>query len=206
LRVAHKLREQDNMKKIFLTGFIILGMTTCLKCQDPDVIITQAIIVNGDTVPIYVMKDVHIYSPVLLQSKHDAIRYSNLVTNVKEAYRYAHVTAAKVDEMNLIVAASKNERERKKLMKKYENELRNDFEQNIKHLSKDQGIILIKLIDRETGNSSYDLIKEFRGKVMATFYQTLGSLFGYNLKMNYDPNGEDKEIEQIVKLVENGSL
>ena len=69
-----------------------------------------------------------------------------------------------------------------------------------------QGKILIKLIDRETGNSSYDLVADFRGQFRAVFYQTFARIFGYNLKIKYDPLGEDREIEIIVRMIESGQL
>lgn len=193
------------MRKFLITGGLLVTFLSAV-CQNSPEMITKAIIIKGDTVPVYVMKDVYIYGPVLLQNKHDAVKYTKLVRNVKKVYPYAAITAVKVEEMNKIVAGAKNERERKKLMKQYEDELRAQFEEDIKNLSYSQGIILIKLIDRQTGITSYDIIKEFRGKVLASFYQTIGKLFGYDLKATYDPEGEDKEIEQIVRMIETGNL
>ena len=91
-------------------------------------------------------------------------------------------------------------------MKQAEEDLKAQFEDDVKNMNEVQGEILIKLIDRETGLSSYELIKEFRGGLTAVFYQSFGRLFGYNLKSTYDPTGEDKEIEEIVKLIETGKL
>jgi len=69
-----------------------------------------------------------------------------------------------------------------------------------------QGKILIKLVDRETGNSSYELVKELRGAFSAFFYQAFARIFGFNLKIKYDPEGEDREIETIVKMIETGQI
>ena len=91
-------------------------------------------------------------------------------------------------------------------MKQAEKELKEQFEDDIKGLTHSQGILLIKLIDRETGESSFELIEEFRGKILAVFYQAIGKLFGYDLKMTYDPDGEDKEIEKIVLMIEAGQI
>ncbi|RLD53296.1 MAG: DUF4294 domain-containing protein, partial [Bacteroidetes bacterium] len=64
----------------------------------------------------------------------------------------------------------------------------------------------IKLVDRETGESSYALVQELRGKFTAFFWQTFARLFGYNLKIKYDPLGEDKDIENIVVMIEQGLI
>ena len=183
-------------------------MICCLAAtsQNPNGYLTRAIIINGDTVPIYVMNDVRIFAPIQFQNKHDAIKYTRLIRNIRIVYPYAKITAVKVIEFNEIVKNAKNDRERKKLMKAAEDDLRDKFEADVKNLTYSQGVLLLKLIDRETGNSSYDLIKEFRGKVMASFYQTIGKIFGYDLKVTYDPEGEDKEIEQIVQMIESGAL
>lgn len=194
------------MSKTLATGFFFICLMFSVKSQVVEGLITQAIIVNGDTVPIYIMKDVRIYSPVVIKTKHEAIKFSKLVRNVKKVYPYARITGIKVKEMNTIVQNAATEKERKKLMKEYEDNLKAQFEEEIKNLTFSQGILLIKLIDRETGQTSFDIIKEFRGKIMASFYQTLGVLFGYNLKTTYDPEGEDKEIEKIVQMIENGAL
>ena len=91
-------------------------------------------------------------------------------------------------------------------MKQAEDELKAEFEGDLKKLSFKQGIILIKLVDRETGNTSYELVQELRGNFTAFFWQTFARLFGYNLKVKYDPLGDDKEIEDIVVMIENGQI
>jgi hypothetical protein len=128
------------------------------------------------------------------------------VLNVRKVYPYAKIVAAKSQEYNYLIANAKTRKERKKLMKQAEEDLKTQFEDDVKNMNEVQGQILIKLIDRETGLSSYELIKEFRGGITAVFYQSFGRLFGYNLKSTYDPIGEDKEIEEIVKLIETGKL
>lgn len=95
---------------------------------------------------------------------------------------------------------------RKKYIKKVEKQLMAEFEGELKKLTIKQGIILIKLIDRETGNTSYDLVKELRGSFSAFLWQSLARLFGSNLKLQYDPNGRDAMIEEIVQLIENGQI
>ena len=94
------------------------------------------------------------------------------------------------------------EKEQKALMKEAELKIKKQYTKEIERLTFSQGIILLKLVDRETGKTTYRIVDELRGAFTAFFYQTIARLFKYNLKENYDPNGADKEIEHIVRLIE----
>jgi len=80
------------------------------------------------------------------------------------------------------------------------------YEDDLKKLTMTQGRILLKLVDREIGNTSYNLVKEYRGSISAAFWQGIARLFGSNMKAEYDPKGEDAEIEEIVQLIEAGII
>ena len=80
------------------------------------------------------------------------------------------------------------------------------FEKQVRKLTITQGIILVKLIDRETGRSSYQVIRELKGNITAFFWQGIARIFGNNLKAEYDPGGADKVIEDIVKGIEAGFI
>jgi hypothetical protein len=195
------------MKKYFcLILILLINCFSTLKAQDTNSIITRFIIVNGDTLPILALKEVKIFGPVIFANKYEALRFSKLVYHVKKVYPYAKIVSVKVQEFNNVISKASGRKEKKRLMKQAEDELKAQFEDDIKNMNDLQGEILIKLIDRETGSSSYDIIKEFRGGIVATFYQTFGRFFGYNLKSTYDPLGDDKDIEQIVVMIENGEL
>ena len=205
--MAYKLTATRTPMKWFITTVILavlIGLSS--SAQEPRKYVTRAIIINGDTVPMYVMNEIKIMAPVSFKNKTDAIKFTKLVKNVKIVYPYAKITAIKVAEYNKIIESCKTDKEKKEKMKIAEKELKEQFEDDVRNLTFKQGILLIKLIDRETGNTSYDLIKEFRGKIMASFYQTIGKLFGYDLKMQYDPQGEDKEVEKIVQMIEAGLI
>ena len=98
------------------------------------------------------------------------------------------------------------EKERKDYMKEVEKEVFRDYEGDMQQMSLAQGKLLIKLIDRETSNTSYELIRDYRGKVPAAFWQGVARIFGTNLKAEYDPYGEDAIIERIVTEIEAGRL
>ncbi len=99
-----------------------------------------------------------------------------------------------------------NEKSRAIYLKIVEKELKREFEEPLKDLSMNQGRILLKLIDRETGNTSYELVKDLRGGFQAFMWQSLARLFGSNMKSEYDPNGEDIMIERAIKLIEAGQF
>ncbi|MFV0500567.1 MAG: DUF4294 domain-containing protein, partial [Bacteroidales bacterium] len=127
--------------------------------------------------------------------------------NVKVAYPYAKKAGVLlIDYNNLMIG--KSEKERKRLMKQAEKDIEREFTPSLKKLTKSQGKILLRLVDRETGSDSYSLVKELRGSLRAFFYQSIGRIFGYNLRTKYDPlnNNEDFIIEKIIFAIESKKL
>lgn len=104
------------------------------------------------------------------------------------------------------LAAINTNVQRKRYVNKVEKEIREEFEDEVKHLTISQGRILIKLIDRETGNTTYDVLKEVKGNISAVFWQAIARIFGSTLKSDYDPEGDDRMIEEIILMIENGQL
>ena len=131
-----------------------------------------------------------------------------LVNNVRKVYPYAKIAGDKLQEYDTILANISSNSERRRLMRQAEDELSDQYTEDLKHLTFSQGLILIRLIDRETGSTSYQVVQELRGKVRAFFYQGFARLWGYNLKSEYDPhnNPEDDQIETIVTLLERGQI
>ena len=107
-----------------------------------------------------------------------------------------------------MLADVSSESERRRMMKQAEKEISDQYTEELKKLTFSQGAILIRLIDRETGNTSYKLVQELRGKLRAFFYQGFARLWGYNLKTEFDPknNKEDEEIDIIATLLERGQI
>ncbi len=163
-------------------------------------------IIDGDTIPTVYLVGVEIVAPLSPEAAARQQAYLKLRRDVLRAYPYAKLASMKLKYINDQVASMTNERQKKRFIKETERELKEQFEQDLKHLTVTQGRILIKLIDRETGNTSYALVKELRGGLQAFFWQGLARLFGENLKSEYDAAGEDQMIEQIVKQIENGTL
>ncbi len=194
------------MKKIIFIGLILFLISLTSEAQKEDRLVLYARIIDGDTVPVVPLKQVTIVSMKIINSKINARRYTKLVRNVKKVYPYAKLAGIKLREYEVLLLAAESDKERKQLMKQAEDELKEEYEDDLRKLTFSQGRILIKLVDRETGDSSYELVQELRGRFVAFFWQTFARIFGYDLKARYDPEGEDKEIENIVRLIESGKI
>ena len=174
--------------------------------QDTTKIINPTQIIDGDTVVLIDVKPVIIFPPVKVETRRATVRYDRLVYNVKKVYPYARLAGQKLKLYKAILDTIPTEKARKSFIKKAEKELENQFGAEIKDLSYSQGKILIKLIYRETGNSTFDIVKELRGGFSAFIWQTMARIFGYDLKTNYDPEGSDQAIEQIVLMINAGAI
>jgi hypothetical protein len=191
----------------FIT-FIILFLILVLErgfSQQNKTIVVYAQIIDGDTLPIIPLPEIEIKSYIFLTDRQ-AIKMTKLIKNVKKVYPYAKLAGIKLNEYEEILMNAQSDKERKEIMKKAEEELEEAYGEDLKKMTISQGKILIKLVDRETGSTSYELVEVLRGKFRAFFYQTFARLFGYDLKTEYDPEGEDKDIEHIVRLIESGQL
>ena len=163
---------------------------------------------NGDTTLIVYLPEVDIDLMQRYLQITDTRQGKRLAANVKKVYPYAKLAGAKMQEYDSILAGIKDKSERKRLMKQAEEEITNQYTEDLKNLTFSQGLILVRLIDRETSRTSYQVVQELRGKVRAFFYQGFARLWGYNLKTEFDPhnNEEDDEIDTIMTLMERGVI
>jgi len=190
----------------FLTIFLVVCCYTLAVSQDTTHTTNPVKIIDGDTVALIDIRPVVIFPPVRIETKRESKRYDRLVYNVKKVYPYAKLAGQKLGAYKLILDTIQTEKARKLYMKKAEKELQAQFGDEIKDLTFSQGKILIKLIYRETGNSTFDIVKDLRGGFTAFIWQTLARIFGYDLKTDYDPGGSDQAIEQIVLMIEAGAI
>ncbi|HTA63282.1 MAG TPA: DUF4294 domain-containing protein [Bacteroidia bacterium] len=166
-----------------------------------------AIIVNNDTIPYIVMPWVVINGQRSFYSKKKYAEWTKLKYNVKRVYPYAILAAAKLKEFDLVLATIPKEADRKAYLKKSEKELQKEFGEELKNLSINQGRILMKLIDRETGKTTYTIIKDMRGNFNAFMWQSLATLFGSSMKQEFNLNDPyDREIELAVRQIEAGEF
>jgi hypothetical protein len=163
-------------------------------------------IMDGDTLPSVDMSTVTVYPQPHFVDYNELLKYEKLVYRVRKVYPYAKLAAKKLEQYQKILDTIPTERARRKFIKKAQKELEDQFGEQIKALTFSQGKILIKLIYRETGNSTFEIVKELRGGFNAFIWQTMAGLFGYDLKTTYDPENEDQAIEQIVRMIDAGAL
>ncbi len=188
---------------------LFFGMVQLLTAQDktPDsLIITRGIILDNDTLPIVELPAVTVYERKDFEYLYLKRRYRRMIANVKRAYPYAQVAGEKLKELDNQLAAMENEKERKAYINQAEQDIMQQFEKEVRKLTITQGIILVKLIDRETGRTSYQVIRELKGGITAFFWQGIARIFGNNLKSEYDPEGNDRVIEDIVRGIEAGFI
>ena len=163
-------------------------------------------VTSPDSLPHVMLNEIAVFPRTKNMSKKELRQYTILEFRVKKVYPIAKVAAVKLQEYNRVYLSFNKEKERKEYIKRIEKELFSEFETEIRTMSIQQGRILIKLIDRETGRSSYEIIKEFKGGFSAFFWQGVARLFGHNLKSEYDAAVEDRQIEYIVWQIDNGLI
>ena len=163
---------------------------------------------NGDTTLIVYLPEVDIDLMQRYLQITDTRQGRRLASNVKKVYPYAKLAGTKMQEYDSIIANTPDKAERKRLMEQAEDELTSQYTEELKNLTITQGIILVRLIDRETGNTTYKVLQELRGKFRAFFYQGFARLWGYNLKSEFDPhnNPEVDDIDTIMTLLERGVI
>jgi hypothetical protein len=152
------------------------------------------------------IKEVWVYPMRQFKSPRYERQYHRLVQRIKKVLPYAKSANQLLRQYEPEYVRMKTDRDKRKLIKKVEDELMAKYKDEFKKMSITDGKVLIKLIDRETGRTSFTLIKEFRGGFTATFWQGIARIFGNNLKDEFDPYGEDLLIEEIVTLIEIGYL
>lgn len=171
--------------------------------------VMQMLIVDGDTNYIYNMQT---FTVVDLKPYGDPEKdrmFSRMRYYVRKVYPYAKVAADKLNMYEKQLEGVKSKSKRRKIMKQREKALKEEFEDVIKTMSKTSGRVLIKLIDRETGQSTYEIIKEMRGGFKAWTYQGIGMFYGADLKQRFNPktSEEDEMIERVVQsLIAEGAI
>ena len=163
-------------------------------------------IYEGDTIPWIQLRPVYIFRPLIFKNRKEEIEYNRLVRNVKKVYPISKEIHRAIIETYEYLQTLPNEKARQKHIKRVEKGLKEQYTAQMKKLSFAQGKLLIKLVDRQSNQTSYELVKAFMGPFKAGFYQTFASLFGASLKKEYDPLGEDKQTERIVLMVESGQI
>ena len=185
---------------VILIMFLSLGSLKCFAQQQPQsaaqksVYLTPMCVYEGDTIPYVKLPTVYIFKPLKFKNKRDMNKYYKLIRDVKKVLPISK-------EINRAIIETYQ-----KHMKAVEKSLKEQYTPRMKKLTFAQGKLLIKLVDRQTNSTGYELVKAFMGPFKAGFYQTFAALFGASLKKQYDPMGDDALTERVILMVESGQL
>lgn len=166
-------------------------------------VLVATVYYDGDTIPYVVLPAIVCATDRVFKNKRQKAAWNRLKYNVKKVYPYAILAAAKLKEYDRILSQMK-EKDRDRYTKLAEKQLKKEFGEELKNLSMTQGRILIKLIDRETGKTTYNVVRDMRGNFSAFMWQGVALMFNSSLKDDYDAEGEDKAIELAIKVIEAG--
>ncbi len=190
---------------LLTTGISSIYAQQKTRKQPGKVYLTPMCVYEGDTIPYVKLPTVYIFKPLKFKNKRARTQYYRLVRDVKKVLPIAK-------EVNQIIIETYEylqtlpPKERQKHLKRVEKSLKEQYMPRMKKLTFTQGKLLIKLVDRQTSSTGYDLVKAFLGPFRAGFYQTFAALFGASLKKEYDPTGDDALTERVILLVESGQL
>ncbi|MCF0179458.1 MAG: DUF4294 domain-containing protein [Bacteroidales bacterium] len=194
---------------IFLTCFI--GITTKLDAQvvyslNSSVLPAYYDPVKHDTVAVIKLGNVYCFNKKKFTSAKHEQNYWRMVNDVKKTLPVAKAARDLMAQVYDTIQYMPKSKEQRKYFKKLEKDLLAQYKPQLKQLNYRQGKLLVRLIDRECNRPSYSIIREFMGKTRAFFWQTFGLLFGVSLKNEWDPNGKDKELEDVCIQVEQGLI
>ena len=196
-------RQKYYLTKIILFLVIFTAGKTPVQAQTGinDTLTTYAVVYDGDTIEAKTLLNVDILSRIANANKEMRAKMTRLRNAIIVTYPYAMRSGLILNDMNVALATITEKSAIKDYIKSREKELKKEFTDPLSNLSIYQGKVLMKLINRQTGNNCYDIIKEYKGGLTARLYQTVAFFFSTNLKQPYDAGGDDHEIEMILKEV-----
>ncbi|MBQ3634140.1 MAG: DUF4294 domain-containing protein [Bacteroidales bacterium] len=194
--------SSDRIKRIIVIVVVAILSTVATSAQSR--YIAHAIVVGDDTIPVVRLGEVRVFAKKKFKTQRQQRKWTRLIYNVRRALPYARKLSAEFKIINDSLALMTDAKERKAYLDMKEKTLFKKYENDLKHLTVTQGRILVKLIDRETGSTSYEIIKLLKGGFKAFWWQGIARVFGSNLKSEYDAVGTDAEIENIVLLIDLG--
>lgn len=191
---------------IYIVVFFCLPVISVNAQKKDTAQIMMGLVENGDTLIHKNIKEVVVVPPRHFESKRMQRRYNRFLAKVKKVYPLAVEAEKLLKKYEPIYNKMDDKRDKRKLMKSLEKELLSEHKDELKTWSISDGRILLKLINRETDRTPYSIIRDFRGDFSAFFWQGIAKLFSNDLKAGYEPEGEDKWLEEIVTLIELGYI
>lgn len=161
---------------------------------------------QGDSITVIIMPELPVYPPLKFKNRREAMRYNRLVYNVKKTLPIAKLVNQTIAETYEYIEKLPTKKEKDAHIRAVEKGIKKQYTPQMKKLTYSQGKLLIKLVDRECNQSSYEIVKAFFGPFKAGFYQAFAAIFGASLKKDYDPDADDRLTERVVRLVEAGAL
>lgn len=192
-------------KALYILLFLFVFPFSALWADEVTVIAQ----VNGtDTVGMVFLRELYVYPPMRFKNKRQERFYWRTVRDVKKTLPYAKLIAYEMHKTDSVLLTIGDDKEQKAYMRKYERQLFRKYEKSFRGMTARQGFMLMKLVDRECNQTSYEVIKYYKGGFVAFFWQGIAKLFGNDLKVQFDAemNAEDKIVERIITLVEAGQL
>lgn len=202
------------MRKLLTILFTVTTTTffaqTQQKVDKPVIYLTPnvytAVVIGNDTVACMYLTDFIKYSPIRHKTAHEVVQYNRLIRDVKKTLPYAKEVARIIIETYEYMETLPDHDTKQKHLEKMEKYLKDEYTPKMKKLTRRQGQLLMKLIDRETNSSSYHIVKSFMGSFKAFTYNMFAGVFGNSLKKRYNPYGEDRMVERVAVLVEQGAI
>jgi hypothetical protein len=196
---------------VFLAFVLCLMMASSSSAQQQqtpsrygpnDTLLVPVIFFNGDSMPFRTLEMVWVTAPMTRAMRKRMEEWTKLRNAVYVTYPYARKAGLILNDINARLAKMQSEDEKQTYIKSKEKDLKKEFTDPLTQLSVYQGKVLMKLINRQTGNNCYNIIKEYKGGFTARFWQTVAFFFNSSLKQPYDPKGDDQQIESIVLEVQ----
>ena len=213
------------MKRIVFIAVLLLSATCMWAQEDADDVTTlggpetfgyklknqiyrypKPIVERGDTMWCYLLPEIWVYPPIQFKSEKQRRQYNRLVYNVKRVLPLAQKVNLMISETYQVLEQLPDKKSKEEHMKAVEKEIKNTYTPEMKKLTYSQGKLLIKLVDRECNQSSYEIVKAFFGPAKAAFYQVFAWTFRASLKKEYKPETDDRLIERVVHQVESGQI
>ena len=211
------------MRKAFTITALLCFVTSCLMAQeDVDELLPQQplsyklklqryryvkpIIENGDTLWCYLLPELPVYPPLVFKSARQRREFNKLIYNVKRVLPLAQQVNSMIAETYEVLESLPDQKSKEAHIRDVERSIKEQYTPEMKKLTYSQGKLLIKLVDRECNQNSYEIVKAFFGPTKATFYQVFAWTFRASLKKEYRPEDDDKLIERVVRQIETGQL
>lgn len=189
---------------LYIGILLVLGIPILAENRHVDSCMIR--VQNGDTLYLAWLHEVWVYPPMKFKNKRQEKFYWRTVRDVKKCLPYAKMITQDMAYADEQLAQLPDNKARRKWWRKFERQLFRKYEKDFRNMYASQGRMLMLLMDRETDRTSYELIKQYKGKTAANFWQFVAKLFRNDLKEEYDASDKDKIVERVINLVEAGQL